>query len=153
MKRQASAIAGGVLDPDIEGCAVYLGTPEPAQASPAAKVAERYVQLVQQGRYSELAELFHDDAVFLHPGFRQPRQGRAAIADFYENFIGPMKPDVIAVSYAGEGPDCFVELAVRVTYRGGPRYVLASVDHFRTDGDGKVVFMTVFTLPLPPADA
>lgn len=142
-------IVGGAIDPEIEGVDVYLDDPTPAKASPACRIAERYVELVQAGKYDQIANLFHPDAVFLHTLFPKPRVGRKEIAEFYENAIAPTKPDIIAVGYTGEGQDCFVELATRVSVKGRSRYVLAAVDHFRVNANGEVVFMMCFPRSMP----
>ena len=104
--------------------------------------ADRYVEIINAGRYSELKELFADDAVFLAPG-RQEFRGREAIGAFYERFLAEIRPTSRIVSYVEQGNDCVYELEAMSS--GSTEFQLGAIDHATLDGDGKVVRLSVFT--------
>lgn len=142
-------IAGGALDSSIVGADVYLETPTPATAPPGSKAclaAQKYVDYVNAGDFSSVAELFAERAVVLEPGRRTAR-GRSEILDFYASRIGKMRPKIMAVAYVGDDWECMLEIARLQEIQGRMRYVLVSVDHFRMDEHGKFSSMVVFTRP------
>lgn len=143
-------IAGGALDPAFNDADVYIGVPTPAKAAagPACRVAQDYIAFVQSGQYDKVVELFSSSAVLLEPT-RQHVQGREAIAKFYAETIGRMKPDIVAVSYVGNKTECMVAIAARENIAMQSRYKLVSVDHFTLDTTGKVVSMVAFVRPRP----
>jgi len=141
-------VPGGTLDSRITGADVYLARPQRAK-SPAGKacaVAESYVDLINAGRYRDVANLFADDALLLEPT-RTTYRGLAEIRTFYEGRIGAMRPEVIPVAYVGDERDCMVELAFLTDVGGERRFVLASIDHFTVDAKGKVSRMIAFARP------
>lgn len=141
-------IAGGQLDPAFPNADVYLGTPATPTVPPgrACALAQRYVELVNMGKYLEVAALFADDATFLEP-MRPTLHGRAQIDAFYTKRIGAMAPQVMGVSYFGNDSECMVELALQTLIREEKRWVLVSIDHFILSEDGKVQSMTAFARP------
>ena len=141
-------IAGGVLDPAYPGADIYLGKPKAPAVPPgrACAVAERYVALVNAGKYAEVAALYRDDATFLEP-MRPTLRGREEIDAFYTRRIGDMRPAIAAVSYLGNDRECMVELALGIELDGRQRYALVSVDHFIVDEDGRIVSMIAFGRP------
>jgi SnoaL-like domain len=145
----AMIIPGGQLDPAFPNADVYIGPPEPAKLPPgrACALAHHYVELVNAGKYLEVAALFADDATFLEP-MRPTLHGRAEIDAFYTRRIGAMAPQVMGVSYFGNDSECMVELALQVDMAGQKRWVLVSVDHFILGDDGKVKSMTAFARPV-----
>ena len=138
-------VAGGKLDRSIPGMDVYKGVPKAAEAPPtkACQAVQRYVELVNSGRYREVASLFEEKAVVLEPSGGE-RMGREAIDEFYSRFIGQMHPDVVAVAYTGDDVDCMVELAAEMKIEGQMRYVLISVDHFTLGDSGRFSRMVGF---------
>lgn len=146
-------IAGGALDPTFNDADVYVDVPTPAKAASgtACRTAQDYISFVQNGQYDKVMELFSSSAVLLEPT-RQHVQGRDAIAKFYAETIGRMKPEIVAVSYVGDERDCVVTIAVRERIATQLRYKLASMDHFTLDATGKVISMVVFVRPptMPP---
>ncbi|MGE3693139.1 MAG: nuclear transport factor 2 family protein [Novosphingobium sp.] len=142
-------IPGGVLDPAFPDADVYLGEPANPEPPPgrACALARRYVDLVNAGKYAEVAALFADDATFLEP-MRPTLHGRAEIDEFYIKRIGSMAPTVRAVKYFGDDEECMVELALLTEIGGAKRWVLVSMDHFILDADGKVKSMTAFARPV-----
>lgn len=147
-KTPPMTISGGELDPAFLDADIYLGTPESATppAGKACAVAARYVELVNAGKYAEVAALYADDATFLEP-MRPTLQGRAQIDEFYIKRIGGMKPQIIAVSYLGDDRECMVALTTQIEAGGKPRWALVSVDHFILRDDGKIASMVAFARP------
>lgn len=142
-------IAGGQLDPAFPNADVYIGTPAtPAvPATAACAMAERYVTLINAGKYAEVAALYADNATFLEP-MRPTLRGRAEIDAFYTKRIGGMAPKIAAISYLGNETECMVSLALQTEIGGQPRWALVSVDHFVLGPDGKISSMTAFARPV-----
>jgi steroid delta-isomerase len=141
-------VAGGQLDPAFADADVYIGTPAVPAVPPgrACALAARYVDLVNAGKYAEVAALYADDATFLEP-MRPTLHGRQEIDAFYTKRIGGMAPQIRAVSYFGDDSECMVELALHAQIAGQMRWVLVSIDHFILGADGKVKSMTAFARP------
>ena len=141
-------IAGGQLDPAFPNADVYIGTPTTSTVPPgrACALAQHYVELVNAGKYLEVAALFADDATFLEP-MRPSLHGRAEVDAFYTKRIGAMAPQVMGVSWFGNDSECMVELALQTEIGGEKRWVLVSIDHFMLGEDGKVKSMTAFARP------
>ena len=139
---------GGLLDPAYPDADVYIGNPAVPAVPPgkACEVARRYVELVNAGKYAEVAALYADDATFLEP-MRPNLQGRAQIDEFYTKRIGGMQPQVRAVAWFGNETECVVDLALQVKLDGVDRWVLVSVDHFIVGPDGRIASMTAFARP------
>ena len=142
-------IPGGQLDPAFPDADVYIGTPATPHRRRAAPVRwrARYVELVNAGKYAEVAHSIADDATFLEP-MRPTLHGRAQIDEFYTKRIGGMAPQVMAVTYFGDDRECMVELALHTEIAGQQRWVLVSIDHFILGEDGKVKSMTAFARPV-----
>jgi hypothetical protein len=141
-------VSGGQLDSAFPGADVYIGTPSsPAvPATPACAVAERYVALINAGKYAEVAALYADTAAFLEP-MRPTLRGRAEIDAFYTSRIGAMAPKIAATSYLGNDAECVVALALQTAIAGQQRWVMVSVDHFIIGADGKIASMTAYARP------
>lgn len=140
---------GGELDLSLADTAdAYFARPATAAAGPACQSAKAYVDHIQAGQYDKVVDLFAPDAVLMEPTHRTLRVGRDQIDDFFRHVIGKSRPAIVAVSYVGEGADCFVELAVRMSVKGESRYVLTSVDHFTTDDRGAITRMIAFARPM-----
>ncbi len=139
---------GGLLDPAFPDADVYIGTPESPSVPPgkACEVAARYVELVNAGKYADVAALYADDASFLEP-MRPNLQGREEIDNFYIKRIGSMAPEVMAVAWFGNETECVVDLALKTKINEEDRWVLVSVDHFIVGPDGKIKSMTAFARP------
>jgi hypothetical protein len=145
----ANHIPGGQLDPAIHDADIYLTTPA-APVMPkgrACALAARYVNLVNAGKYLEVAALFADDATFLEP-MRPTLHGRGEIDAFYTKRIGAMAPQVMAVAYFGNDRECLVELALQVEIADQKRWALVSMDHFIVNRQGRVASMTAFARPV-----
>ena len=142
-------VAGGELDPAFPGADVYRAEPRAPVVPPgrACALAQRYVELVNAGKYAEVAALYADDATFLEP-MRPNLHGRAQIDEFYTKRIGGMQPTVAAVAYLGNDSECMVELALRTEMAGQQRYVLVSIDHFILNEEGRIRSMAAFARPL-----
>lgn len=143
------ALPGGLADVTATG-ELYRGVPRAATPQPgtACMVAKRYLDLVNAGRYGEMADLFTPDAVVLEP-MRGPSggtaRGRAEIDAFYSRRIGGMRPHVIGVAFVGTRSDCMLENAARLP--PSTRYSLSSINHFAVNRQGKITRMVAFARP------
>lgn len=144
----STPIAGGALDPRFPGAEIYLEPPVRAKppAGKACAAAARYVDLVNAGRFRDVAKLYSDDALLLEP-MRSTAHGSLEIRAFYERKIGPMRPEVVPVAYLGSNRDCMVELASKIEIGAERRFALVSIDHFTLDARGKVMRMIAFARP------
>jgi hypothetical protein len=141
-------VPGGVLDPaHADKRDVFLAPPEDAQASPAYRLAQTYIEYVQAGAFDRLPDLFTDDAQIYPPLRRAPVVGKAEIIDFYQNTIGKIAPIAKAVSIVGDGPECFMELSSAYDVDGQLRYMLTTIDHFTLAPDGRFSRMIVYLRP------
>lgn len=152
----AAAGSGSVnanpFDPAFSAMAdVFVSAPKEATAVPGCKIAQDYVTLIRSGRYTEVVHLFEPDAMLMEPVRGPPRIGAEAIAEFYGTIIAKAKPFVMPVSYAANGKECFLELAVRMPVNNEPRFVLVSVNHFTVSPAGKIARMIAFSRPLGAA--
>ncbi len=106
------------------------------------RFAEAYVDAINRGLYTELGQLFAEDAVFLGPN-RQEFHGRDEISAFYVRFLSEIVPTIRIASYVEDGPDCVYELEAKRA--GEVDYRLGAIDHATLDADGKVKRFTVWT--------
>src|SRR5215475_7145688 len=106
------------------------------------RFADAYVETINRGAYSDLGELFAEDAVFLAPN-RQEFHGRDEIRAFYIRFLSEIVPTIRIVSYVEQGDDCVYELEAKRA--GDDEYRLGAIDHATLDPDGKVRRFTVWT--------
>lgn len=142
-------LPGGLADITPTG-EFYRGVPRSAVAQPgtACMAAKRYLELVNSGRYAEMADLFTPDAVVLEP-MRGPSggaaRGRAEIDAFYSRRIGGMRPHVVGVAFVGTRSDCMLENAAKVP--PSTRYSLSSINHFAVNRQGKITRMVAFARP------
>lgn len=145
----ALVLPGGLADITPTG-EFYRGVPISAVPQPgsACMAAKRYLELVNSGRYGEMADLFTPDAVVLEP-MRGPSggaaRGRAEIDAFYSRRIGGMRPHVIGVAFIGSRGDCMLENAAKVP--PSTRYSLSSINHFAVNRQGKITRMVAFARP------
>jgi hypothetical protein len=144
------ALPGGRLDPAHRPRDVYIATPVAARhdGSPAAKVAQGYIDLVNARRYGEISAMFADDGVSLPPS-QQVVQGRAALDEFYPQIV-QTGPRLIAVGFTSGGNDCFVEIAAEEDVEGERRYVLVAVNHFTVNDRGQATRMITYARPRQP---
>jgi len=145
-EQSAVIIAGGELDSAFSNEEVYRGVPTSAPVPPnsrACDAAKRYVDLINDGQFAEVADLYEDDALLLEPGGAILR-GKDQIRKFYLGYIGNMRPEVVAVAYVGDDIECMVELAVRKIVEDQLRYALVSIDHFTLMPGGGIARMVAF---------
>jgi hypothetical protein len=141
-------VPGGVLDPaHADKRDVFLAPPAEAQAGPAYRLAQTYVEYVRADAYDKLPDLFTDDAQIYPPLRRAPVVGKPAIVDFYAKTIGKLAPKPKAVSIVGAGDECFMELSISTDVDGEQRYVLTTIDHFTLAPDGRFSRMIVYLRP------
>jgi len=114
---------------------------EMTQSAPR-RFADAYVETSNRGLYSELGELFAEDAVFLGPNGQEFR-GRDQITAFYVRFLSEITPTIRIASYVEQGADCVYELEAKTA--GEAEYRLGAIDHATLDDEGKVKRFTVWT--------
>lgn len=112
----------------------------------SCEVAQRYVDIINAGKYGELKTLFADDAVFLTPVGKVLR-GAQEIGAFYTSMIGSLQPDIVAVSFISDGPACVMELVARTNNDTDKGYQLSAIDHFTVNAEGKIANMIVYVRP------
>ncbi|MBV1688960.1 nuclear transport factor 2 family protein [Novosphingobium sp. G106] len=127
-----------------------------ADAGPACEVAAQYVQIIQQGKYQEVGNLFAGDAVFYNPQGRILR-GRAPIKAFYSAFLGASTPTVRAARFTEDRTHrvCVMELETRMHQDDKGRwsnsadgnYTLSAIDRMMVNADGKIAHMIVYLAP------
>lgn len=125
-------------------------TSDSADNNPVCATAEKYVELINAGRYSDLHSLFAENAVFLTPIGRVLR-GPTEIGEFYTDFLGKATPEVIAISYIADGRECVMELAARTSLNpddpNKDKFQLGAIDHFTMNDQGRIVHMVVYLRP------
>lgn len=139
-------LPGGTLDARFPSLDVYLNPPAVAKApvGPACAAAQAYVDRINAGQFSAVADLFAEDGLLYHrPGHYH--RGLAAIREFYEGFVAPHKPKIIGVDFVGGDHECFVTLASNTAFGDTYRFMLAAVDVFTTGRDGKVIRMISYS--------
>lgn len=104
--------------------------------------ADRYVELTNKGRYSELGALFSDNALFIGPGGRNLR-GRQEIAAFYESFLPTLRPTLRLATFVEQENVCVYELEARIN--DDTDFKLSAIDHATLDEDGLVNRFSVYT--------
>ena len=79
------------------------------------EIAERYVELLNSGRFNEVGELWADDGVLFN-GFGQVLEGKPAVKAFYAAFRDVNFPRVQIVSFMEDSAAnvCAVELVIRL---------------------------------------
>jgi hypothetical protein len=138
---KAIPFSGGLIDGNrLEEGEIYIGKPKAATPPPGCEVAAKYVELIQAGQYDKIADLFTEDAVFLH-SHGAPAIGRDAIRRFYTQNIKNLDVDIVGVAYAAMPGVCYVHLAIARLGKGEPVYVSAAVDQFFLAEDGRARMM------------
>ena len=136
-----------------------LGLTSPAlaaHATPACDVAAHYVQVIQEGRYGEVGNLFADNAIFYNPQGRILR-GRPAITAFYTSFLSAATPIVRAARFAEDRARgvCVMELETRMrrdelgrwSNAADGDYSLSAIDRMTVNPAGKIEHMVVYLAP------
>ncbi len=145
-------LPGGPADPAYPGYTIYAGAPVAGMVpnTKACRMAAKYMELVDSGKASQVADLFEDD-VFIHEPARETLvQGREQIDEFFSRTIGPMSPNVVGVAYIGTGKECVVEIAIETRWNGKTQFTMVSLDHFTLGSSGKFSRMIAFTRAMPP---
>jgi hypothetical protein len=114
----------------------------PAPSSPVRALAERYLETINRGAYSEVADLFAEDATFLPPN-GQTLVGREEIRAFYSEFLSTIMPKVRMSSWFENGDEGTLIISAQ-TGEAGEEH-LAAVDHFTVGPNGLATRMVVFT--------
>lgn len=109
------------------------------------EVVEAYVRLVADGKATEVADLYADDATVEDPVGTDVRRGREAILEFYGGLEGLEASTTLhQVKIAGGEAVFSFELVTKV---GDKSYTVAPIDHMVFDDDGKITAMRAFWDP------
>jgi uncharacterized protein (TIGR00369 family) len=112
----------------------------------AAVACRRYLECINDGRYSEVADLFAADAVFLAPDGSTIR-GRDAIRSFYASALELIRPRrVWARTLVADERFAVMEIAAELSDEDAGREHVV-IDHFTVDGGGMVTRMAVYLRP------
>jgi len=109
------------------------------------EVVEAYVRLVADGKATEVADLYADDATVEDPVGTEVRRGREAILEFYGGLEGLEASTTLHQVKIAAGEAVFsFELVTKV---GDKSYTVAPIDHMVFDEDGKITAMRAFWDP------
>ena len=109
------------------------------------EVVEAYVRLVADGKATEVADLYADDATVEDPVGTEVRRGREAILEFYGGLEGMEASTTLHQVKIAAGEAVFsFELVTKV---GDKSYTVAPIDHMVFDEDGKITAMRAFWDP------
>ena len=109
------------------------------------EVVEAYVRLVADGKATEVADLYADDATVEDPVGTDVRRGREAILEFYGGLEGMEASTTLHQVKIAAGEAVFsFELVTKV---GDKCYTVSPIDHMVFDEDGKITAMRAFWDP------
>jgi steroid delta-isomerase len=109
------------------------------------EVVEAYVRLVADGKATEVADLYADDATVEDPVGTEVRRGREAILEFYGGLEGLEASTTLHQVKIAAGEAVFsFELVTKV---GDKSYTVAPIDHMIFDEDGRITAMRAFWDP------
>ncbi|GAB2620658.1 nuclear transport factor 2 family protein [Nocardioides ginkgobilobae] len=109
------------------------------------EVVEAYVRLVAEGKATEVADLYADDATVEDPVGTEVRRGREAILEFYGGLEGLEASTTLQQVKIAAGEAVFsFELVTKV---GDKSYTVAPIDHMVFDEDGRITAMRAFWDP------
>ncbi|MGV3562227.1 MAG: nuclear transport factor 2 family protein [Nocardioides sp.] len=109
------------------------------------EVVEAYVRLVADGKATEVADLYADDATVEDPVGTEVRRGREAILEFYGGLEGLEASTTLHQVKIAAGEAVFsFELVTKV---GDKSYTVSPIDHMVFDEDGKITAMRAFWDP------
>ena len=109
------------------------------------EVVEAYVRLVADGRATEVADLYADDATVEDPVGSEVRRGREAILEFYGGLEGLEATTTLHTAKIAAGEAVFS--FTLVTKVGDQSYTVSPIDHMVFDEDGKITAMRAFWDP------
>ncbi len=117
----------------------------------ARKAVERYLDLINSRRCSDISSIFAQDAEFLAPTGDAIR-GRDAIGRFYTAGLEKISPGrVWASSQVTEGNRSVIEISATLPDEPD-RSPRTDVDHFTVNDAGEVVRMAVYLRPAEVAN-
>ena len=133
----------------IAACTFWISpvcaqTPSGAPAGTPCSVAREYVEVINDGKYDSVGQLFADDAVYQGPDGKT-RHGAKAIGAFYSSFLPRLTPELQASRFFEQGNECMMELENKNIQTGS--YSPIAVDHFIVDSAGKISRFIVYLRP------
>lgn len=109
------------------------------------EVVEAYVRLVAEGKATEVADLYADDATVEDPVGTDVRRGREAILEFYGGLEGLEASTTLHQVKIAAGEAVFAfELVTKV---GDKSYTVSPIDHMVFDDEGRITAMRAFWDP------
>lgn len=124
--------------------AVAQNPPGIRGANDPCSVPREYVNLINDGKYDSVGQLFAEDAVYMGPDGKT-RHGAKAIGAFYSSFLPRLKPHLRASRYFAHINECMMELENKSGETGSFRPT--AVDHFTIDSAGKISSFIVYLRP------
>jgi hypothetical protein len=119
-------------------------------------IPERYVALIQQGRYADLGELFAVDAIFQNP-LGQVLRGREAIRAFYSGLLSKVQPVPRGARHVWDEKArvCVFELETQMRRNSDGEwvndpaapYTISAIDRMEINDEGLIQEMTVYMAP------
>lgn len=119
-------------------------------------VPERYVAIIQEGRYSDLGDLFAINAVFQNP-LGQVLRGREEIRDFYSRFLSESQPFPRGARHVWDEDArvCVFEMETQMRRNANGEwvndpsapYTLSAIDRMEINEEGLIQEMTVYMAP------
>lgn len=113
-------------------------------ASGPCSIPREYVNLINDGKYDSVGQLFADNAVYLGPD-GNTRHGAKAIGAFYSSFLPRLKLQLHASRFFAQGNECMMELENKSGQTSG--FTPTAVDHFTIDSAGKISRFIVYLRP------
>jgi SnoaL-like protein len=112
------------------------------QPSACRAWADRYIQLVNERRYPELASIFAPGCMYLNRAAKRPLHDPDEIARFYAELHDATKPIARISRWFEDGDTCAFEIE---SSRGGnPEMLLGGVDIVTVDVEGRATRFTAF---------
>ena len=113
-------------------------------AGGACSVPREYVNLINDGKYDSLGDLFADDAAYMGPDGKT-RNGSKDVGAFYSRFLPRLKPHLRASKFFEQGNECMMELENKNSQTG--EFMPTAVDHFTINSAGKISSFIVYLRP------
>ena len=113
-----------------------------ADRSPCRAWADRYIELVNERRYPELASIFAPGCMYLNRGAKRVLHDPEEIATFYAEFHLVTLPVARISKWFEDGNTCAFE--IESTRGGGSEFSLGGVDIVTVDDQGRASAFTAF---------
>ena len=104
---------------------------------PAREVVQRFVEMVEAGRYVEAIERFYTEDASMQENLQPPRRGRAALAEHERQVLTRMKEirTLPGTRFAVDGDRVVTRWRFELDYADGRRTALNEIAWQRWSGD------------------